>query len=180
MANASFWAIVDTFLLALNNFFLFCLRYELMYINWYGCDVYSGGAYALGPNTPDPYANETGNKNDPGYVPSPRFDDDAVYGIEVGADDDAAEEVTRRESVMWWPTETGEFPAFVCNNPSAQPALSFAFFFSFTLLSSFVVLSLLVGVVTIAMQNAMGGMHTANLRDGRDVVLKSKHKEQAR
>jgi len=145
-----------------------------MYINWYGCDVYSGGAYALGPNTPDPYANETGYKSDPGYVPSPRFDDDAVYGIKADVDDGL------RSEIMWWPTETGEFPAFVCNNPSAQPVMSFIYFFSFTLLSSFVVLSLLVGVVTIAMQNAMGGMHTANLRDGRDIELKAKHQQQAR
>ena len=114
----------------------------------------------LGPNTPDPYANEAG-RSDPGFVPAPRFDDDATYGV--------------RDPVLTWPTQTGAFPAFVCNHPSAAPVASFVFFFSFTLLSSFVILSLLVGVVTIAMQNTMGGVHAANLRAGRDVALKLQH-----
>ena len=99
--------------------------YELMWINWYGCAVYPGGAYVIASDVPSPH------------------DDHQNFA-----------DVPDR-SIVFQHTVAGSFPQFICSSPKAQPASSGAYFICFTLLSGFVILSLLVGVVTIAMQAAM-------------------------
>mmetsp|Transcript_48720 Transcript_48720/g.62541 ORF Transcript_48720/g.62541 Transcript_48720/m.62541 type:complete len:1036 (-) Transcript_48720:292-3399(-) len=121
--------------------------YELLYINWYGCDKYSGGSYRLAPGL-DPYG-----------------DDDAFLLMD---DDSYAKPNT---GPFMRDTGYGLFPDFICWKPTPKPVVSFFFFFSYTLISSFVILSLLVGVVTISMQATMAKIHKFNLRKLRDKKL---------
>jgi hypothetical protein len=68
-------------------------------------------------------------------------------------------------------TGYGLFPDFICWKPEAKPLPAFIFFFTYTLMSSFVILSLLVGAVTISMQETMEKIHKYNLRNLRDKKL---------
>jgi len=52
-------------------------------------------------------------------------------------------------------TEAGWFFSADCVAPQAQPLSAIAFFFSFTTLAAFVVLSLFVGTITLGMIDAM-------------------------
>jgi hypothetical protein len=145
-----------------------------MYINWFGCDVYPGGAYALSPSVahtlpPLSTSSTTDNANTGFFVDDQGGGVAAVY---TGYDDDDKNDGSSADE---WPvmqqTEFGQYAAFVCGRPRARPSVAFFYFFSFTLLGAFVILSLLMGVVTIAMQNAMTGLHTKNLRRQRDEKL---------
>ena len=133
---------------------------ELLYINWYGCDKFPGGAYVM------PAGRETTALVTDASV----LDDDKWGGL--GSDAAGSFDILSRPSFL------GEFPAFVCSKPTASPVAAFIVFFSFTLLSSYVILSLLVGVVTIAMQVTMTGVHESNLRQLRDERLQQSHKNQ--
>ena len=134
---------------------------ELLYINWYGCDKFPGGAYVM------PAGRETTTLATDASV----LDDDK-WGGGLGNDAEGAFDILSR------PTYMGEFPAFICSKPTASPVSAFIVFFSFTLLSSYVILSLLVGVVTIAMQVTMTGVHESNLRQLRDERLQLSHKNE--
>jgi len=113
--------------------------YELLYINWYGCDVYPAGAYVLAPHLASPF--------DDGVVVARAG---SVTSSAGGADDGPAS--GGDQPLLLVDTGAGHFPAFVCSNPSSQPTSSMLYFFTFTLLANYVILSLLVGVVTISMQ----------------------------
>ena len=102
--------------------------FVMLYINWYGCDVYPGGHYRV----PDSFY--------------PR-DMDPDTGDPLPFDDDGKASITYRKTVL------GHFPEYICREPERKPIESFIFFFTFTLLSAFVILSLFVGVVTISMEN---------------------------
>ena len=52
-------------------------------------------------------------------------------------------------------TGSGSFPGFVCHDPKARAMASPLFFFCFVAISSFIVLSLFVGVITMGINEAM-------------------------
>ena len=108
-----------------------------MYINWYGCEVYPAGAYALAKGL----ANDHGQLSLSKHLPT-----SPILFRQGGAmaSDDGGE-----DGIVFLRTRAGVFPRFTCAAPEAQPAAAAAFFISFTLLTSFVILSLLVGRIPI-------------------------------
>ena len=52
-------------------------------------------------------------------------------------------------------TEAGRFEAYLCDEPKAQPVIATAFFFVYTCLTAFVVLSLFISIITAAMFEIM-------------------------
>ena len=65
--------------------------------------------------------------------------------------DDVAMAAQLRTAPTTIVTKFGVFPAFVCDHSEAQPITATAFFFSFTVITAFVILSLFISVVTAAM-----------------------------
>lgn len=101
---------------------------DIMYINFYGCDKYTGGIY----------------------------------------------ESMELEDMDSW----NSLPhMYRCTKPLAQPELAGAFFISFTLISSLVMLSLFVGVITMSMQESLGEMRKDAEEQSRKKVLMKQLKE---
>ena len=100
-------------------------------INYYGCDKFGAGLYAL--------------ENFTYYEPDGRDAADDHFAAAV--DDDAASSASRIR------TAVGSFHGFTCSPDESQanPIAACVFFFVFTVLTAYVVLSLFISVITSTM-----------------------------